>query len=103
MLAHVDAARAELHVHIGRSTCMAGIVELPGDVHDTFATPTFLMAKGDRARSQSRHGQALRPQVDAMLLVLPVSLRDRAMVPRGTRTGMRPKECNTREERGKEH
>jgi len=78
---------------------VAGIVKLPGDVHDAFAIPTFFMTKGDRARSQSRNGQALRPQIDAMLLVLPVSLRDRAMVPLSTRTRMCPKERDTREER----
>ena len=90
MLAHVDAARADLHVHIRRSACMAGRVELPGDIHDAFAIPAFLMAKGDGARSQGRHGQALRPQIDAMLLVLPVSLSYRAMVPlgRGTPEGV---------------
>ena len=78
---------------------MAWIVKLPGDIHDAFAIPTFLMSKGDPARTQSRNGQAVRPQIDAMLLVLPVSLSYRAMVPLGTRAGMCSKERDTSEER----
>src|SRR5947209_13737854 len=97
---HIDVARTDLHIHIWRATRVAGIVKPPGDIHNAFAIPTFLMAKGDRARSQSRNGQAVCQQIDAMLLVLPISLSDRAMVPLSTRAGMRPKERDTREERG---